>query len=592
MRNNEFMMALNALCHQRDLSKDVVFDAIETALQAAYRRDFEHDPNIEVEMDRTTGEARVFVDWRVVDEVEDDSSQLALDEAQAKFGDHVAVGDTLREERTPRNFGRIAAQTAKQVILQRIREAERDRAFHEYSSREGEIVLGTVQSVDSRNGLVRLSLGKVEAVMPVSEQLPNERYRVGQRVRGFVSDVNRVTRGPQITLSRTHKEMLRRLLEMEVPEIANGTVEVRAIAREPGARSKVAVAAMQPGVDPVGACVGMKGIRIQNIVNELNGEKIDVVAWSPDESIYVANALSPAKVMETLLDPGNEEGRTAVVVVPDRQLSLAIGKEGQNARLAAKLTGWRIDIKNASEMHEERDRLAARHAAYEAKVARQRQEEAERLAAAEALLAEAQAAPAADAVTESVAPTAADKLAFDELAPAEEAVAAPADEGVSKVDAAPEPVQKAAPTQAQPAPDVVEKTPPAKPQPAPASMPEQRKPAPKPTPKAAPQPQPSYDDWLDEEDDYEEEEVAETPQSPLGLPFYTLNERGEAQSLDETLERNRRDKKKKSRKGQQGPGKRSSRGGWEDDDSDASSSSRKRGKPSRSPRPWSEDKNW
>ena len=390
MRNNEFMLALNALCAERDLSKDVVFDAIESALQAAYRRDFEHDPNVTVVMDRKTGAASVYVEKKVVEYVQSRRSEISIEDARRIYGSETNIDDIVREEQTPRNFGRIAAQTAKQVILQRIREAERDRLYHDYASREGELVMGVVQSIDHKTRAVRLGLGKAEAALPRSEQLPGERYRIGQRLRAYVAEVNRAHRGPQITVSRTHRQMLRRLLELEVPEITNGTVELRSIAREAGARSKIAVAALQPGIDPVGACVGMKGIRIQNIVNELNGEKIDVVQWNPDEVVYVANSLSPAKVVDVFLDEDHEEGKTAIVVVPDKQLSLAIGKEGQNARLAAKLTGWRIDIKSSSEASEEQVRLANRKANRSQHKSRREQEEDARLAAARALLAEAE----------------------------------------------------------------------------------------------------------------------------------------------------------------------------------------------------------
>lgn len=346
MATSEFILALNALCMEKNLSKDTVYEAIERALHKAYRSEFSHDPNVTVVMDRTSGEARVFAEWKVVKEVEDPQLEMAVDDAQKRYGAETKVGDVVKEERTPKNFNRIAAQTAKQMILQGIKEAERDRLYHDFAGRSGEIVLGTVQSIDNKSGAVRVALGKAEAVLPRNEQMPNDKYRIGQRLRVYVSEVQKVNRGPQIIVSRTHRNMLKRLLELEVPEIANGTVDIRSIAREAGARSKVSVAALQPGIDPVGACVGMKGTRIQSIVNELNGEKIDIVPWSPDDALYVSNALSPAKVIETLLEGENDEGKTAIVVVPDKQLSLAIGKEGQNARLAAKLTGWRIDIKS------------------------------------------------------------------------------------------------------------------------------------------------------------------------------------------------------------------------------------------------------
>ncbi len=571
------MMALNALCHDRELSKDVVFDAIETALHAAYRRDFEQEPNIYVEMDRSTGEAQVYVDWTVVEEVEDPRAQISLKEAQEKFGPHVQIGEVHREKRTPKNFGRIAAQTAKQVILQRIREAERDRTYHEYASREGEIVMGTVQSVDNKTGAVHLSLGKAEAILPRNEQLPGERYRVGQRVRGYVAEVNKNSRGALITFSRTHRHLLRRLLELEVPEIANGSVEIRAIAREAGARSKVAVAALQPGIDPVGACVGMKGIRIQSIVNELNGEKIDVVQWSPDESVYVANALSPAKVIETFLEDGNEEGQTAIVVVPDKQLSLAIGKEGQNARLAAKLTGWRIDIKSASEASEERVRLAEREARRREDMDRRRAEEQKRLAAARALLAEAESDHDAPGEEDEalVAVSPADRIAFEEFE-------APAARGAQPQPTMPDPVKEVPPVALPPVeakPAQPEPKPEVKAQPQPQPQPAPRAPVAQPQP--TPPPPPPVQEWEEDEDEEDEEDMP-SGKAKVPMLFYTLNDRGEAESLDDTVERQKRAQKKK-KKGKAGP---------EREEKGRELPDRDKGKSRRGRRPWSEDTNW
>ncbi|HEX8681095.1 MAG TPA: transcription termination factor NusA [Ardenticatenaceae bacterium] len=535
MRNNEFMMALNALCAERDLSKDVVFDAIETALHAAYRRDFEQAPNVTVTMDRSSGEAKVFVEWNVVDEVQDDRYEIPVDEARATYGPEHKAGDVVREERTPKNFGRIAAQTAKQVILQRIREAERDKLYTDYASRESEIIMGTVQSLDSKTGAVRLSLGKAEALLPRGEQLPGERYRIGQRVRAYVFEVNRANRGPQITVSRTHKQMLRRLLELEVPEIANGTVEIRSIAREPGARSKVAVSAVQPGIDPVGACVGMKGTRIQSIVNELNGEKIDVVQWNPDESAYVANALSPAKVIETFLEENNDEGKTAIVVVPDKQLSLAIGKEGQNARLAAKLTGWRIDIKSASEAGAERVRLTEMEARRREDELRRRREDEERLTAARALLAAAEGTDEGVAEDEVLVPVSAvDELAFSQ--PVMPEIVAPVAEREPEVEE--RPAAAAAPIVEQPVLPIVERQPqPPTPQPQ------------RPTVAAQPQPVEVFDygnQVEEEEEDVEEEDATPAARSKSTMIFYTMNARGESESLDDAVER-RKDKKKKGK---------------------------------------------
>jgi N utilization substance protein A len=352
--NKEFISAINQVCHERQLSREIVLEAIEAALISAYKRNFGAAQTITANIDPETGAARVFVEKEVVGEVIDSKAQITLEEA-LKHESGVSIGDLMQFEATPGDFGRIAAQTAKQVILQRIREAERDSLYNSYAEREGEIINGTVQSIEPQQ--VTLSLGKVEALLPRSEQIPTERYGIGQRLRAYVSEVQKTSRGPAIIVSRTNRNMLRRLLELEVPEIYNGTVEIKSISREAGYRSKVAVVALQEGVDPVGSCVGMRGVRIQSIVNELNGEKIDVVQWSPDVATFIANGLSPAKVLNVILQD-DLNGKTAVVVVPDKQLSLAIGKEGQNARLAAKLTGWRIDIKSATEAAEEALRKA------------------------------------------------------------------------------------------------------------------------------------------------------------------------------------------------------------------------------------------
>jgi N utilization substance protein A len=378
---NDFIIAINQVCAERQLSKEVVLEAVEAALISAYRRNFGSAQNILARIDPESGEAQVYAEKEVVAEVRDQKSEILLAEAREIAAD-VEVGQKVLIESTPRDFGRIAAQTAKQVILQRIREAEREALYTSYAEREGELINGTVQNVDYLSGAVTLNLGKTEAILPRREQIPTERYHANQRLRAYVMEVNRTNRGPQIIVSRTQRNMLRRLLELEVPEIFNGTVEIKGIAREAGSRSKVAVAALQDGVDPVGACVGMRGVRIQNIVNELNGEKIDVVAWSPDTDAFVANALSPAKVVGVTLEE-DSNGKTATVVVPDKQLSLAIGKEGQNARLAAKLTGWRIDIKSVSEMAEE----ALRKKEEAARIAAESVEE-DLLATAEAILLE------------------------------------------------------------------------------------------------------------------------------------------------------------------------------------------------------------
>ncbi|MFQ6001226.1 MAG: transcription termination factor NusA [Anaerolineae bacterium] len=357
---SDFIRAINQVCAERGLSEEVVLEAVEQALVSAYKRDFGGLANVTAKIAPDSGQVRIFTEKEVVEEVEDDRSQISLGEAR-ELVEEVALGETVLVETTPSNFGRIAAQTAKQVILQRIREAERDALYEAFADKEGEILNGMVQSINSQ--AVILSLGKAEAILPRSEQVPNERYRPRQRLRVYVLSVTKTSRGPQIIVSRTHWAMLRRLLELEVPEIYNGTVEIKAIAREPGSRSKVAVAALQPGVDPVGACVGMRGVRIQSIVNELGGEKIDIVEWSPDPKEFIAKALSPARPVSVELVEDKEMGKTAIVVVPEKQLSLAIGREGQNARLAAKLTGWRIDIMSPAEAAERVARLAAKETA-------------------------------------------------------------------------------------------------------------------------------------------------------------------------------------------------------------------------------------
>jgi N utilization substance protein A len=349
---SDFMLAINQLCAERKLSHEVVLEAVEAALISAYKRNFGSATNIEARIEPSTGDVRIYAVKEVVESVEDDNAQVSVEDALGEDPE-IQLGESVLIETTPRDFGRIAAQTAKQVILQRIREAERDALYSTLVDKAGEIALGTIQSVEYPAGDVIVNVEGAEALLPVREQVPGERYRRGGRLRAYVVDVRRGNRGPQITLSRRSPALLGRLLELEVPEIFNGTVEVKAIAREAGSRSKVAVHATRDGVDPVGSCVGVRGGRIQTIVNELGGEKIDVVQWDSEFGSFIANALSPAKVMNVLLDDDPETGKTATVIVPDRQLSLAIGKEGQNARLAAKLTGWRIDIKSATETAEE-----------------------------------------------------------------------------------------------------------------------------------------------------------------------------------------------------------------------------------------------
>jgi len=340
----DFMLAITQLSAEKNLPKDVVLFAVENALALAYKKGGLFAPNqdISVKINPTSGDVRVYLRRTVVEAVTDPKNEIDLAEAQA-INTSAAFGESIEIEATPTSAGRIAAQTARQVILQRLHEAEHNAVFEEYSGKEGDVVTGTVQRVEPRQVLV--DIGHAEAILPPSEQAKNERYRVGQRLRVYVLEVARTSRGPQVIVSRAHRNLLRRLFELEIPEIYNGAVEIKSVAREAGQRSKVAVAARQEGIDPVGCCVGLRGIRIQSIVNELNGERIDVIPWDPNAAKFISNALSPAQITSVALD---EAARTATVVVPDKQLSLAIGKEGQNARLAARLTGWRIDIKNAT----------------------------------------------------------------------------------------------------------------------------------------------------------------------------------------------------------------------------------------------------
>ncbi len=348
--SNELQSAFKEIKDFRDLPEDIILDALQSALVSAYRKDTGASAAqaIEAEIDPDSGRTKVFVEKEVVDEVYSDATEVTLERArfykpEAELNDIVMV----QVDNTTRNFGRIAAQTAKQVILQKIREAERNALYDEFINREGDLITGTVQSTNARK--VTLSLGRAEADLPRQQQIPGERYRTHEKIRVYVVEVAKSNRGPQILVSRAHRNMLRRLLEYEVPEIYNGQVEIKNIAREAGHRSKVAVAALQDGIDPVGACVGMRGIRIQNIVKELHNEKIDVIEWNTDAVAFITKALSPARVTGVYLDDDPIDGRTAAVLVPEDQLSLAIGREGQNARLAAKLTGWRIDIKSVAE---------------------------------------------------------------------------------------------------------------------------------------------------------------------------------------------------------------------------------------------------
>ncbi len=351
---SEFILAFNEICEQRGLPKEDVFDALKTALASAYRRDMNvsNTQQVIAEIDSRTGDPTIYAEKEIVDSIFDGRTEVLMKDARRLSHpdtdvDSLKMGDLVLVDSTTATFGRIAAQTAKQVLLQRVREAEREQLFEDFSGREGELVNGTVQSISGQH--ITIGLGRTEAILPKSQQVRGERYRAHDKIRVYVLEVRRTSRGPQIFVSRNHRNLLRRLLELEVPEIYNGQVEIKSIAREAGQRSKVAVMALQPGVDPVGACVGMRGVRIQSIVRELNDEKIDVIEWNPDQETFIAKALSPARVSHVFLDDHPDDGKTAVVVVPDDQLSLAIGREGQNARLGAKLTGWRIDIKSLTE---------------------------------------------------------------------------------------------------------------------------------------------------------------------------------------------------------------------------------------------------
>jgi len=339
--SRDFVGALLQLNAEKQISREQLIGAVEDGIQSAYRR-VAGDEDIHVRIDAENGKIRVFRARRVVGEIEDEFTEMTLEQAHA-IDPHAGVGDLVETEQLDGDvFGRIGAQTAKQIVLQRIREVERDQVFDQFASREGELMTGTVNRVEPR--AIILDVGKnVEAILATTEQSALEHYRIGQNVKAFVLEVRRSTKGPQIFVSRTHKGFLKRLFELEVPEIHSGTVEIKAVAREAGSRSKVAVSSRQEGLDPVGATVGQRGARVQAVVAELSGEKIDVIPWSDDPAVFVANALSPAQVISVDID---EEHRIASVTVPERMLSLAIGREGQNARLAARLTGWRIDIRS------------------------------------------------------------------------------------------------------------------------------------------------------------------------------------------------------------------------------------------------------
>lgn len=340
----ELLQALEQLEKEKGIEKETLIEALEQALISAYKKNFGSAQNVEVSLDRSTGQIRVYALKTIVDEITDIATQMSLEQAK-RFGADFEVGDIVEVEVTPRKFGRIAAQTAKQVIMQRIREAERNIVYEEFLRREEDIVNGVISRYDRKN--VIIDLGKAEAILPPSEQTPGEVYNVHDRIKVYILNVKKTNKNPLIYVSRTHPGLVKRLLELEVPEIADGTVEIKTIAREAGSRTKVAITSRNENVDPVGACVGQRGSRIRAIVDELRGEMIDVIKWSSNIEEYIAASLSPAKVLQVEID---EENKMARVIVPDFQLSLAIGKEGQNARLAAKLTGWKIDIKSESQL--------------------------------------------------------------------------------------------------------------------------------------------------------------------------------------------------------------------------------------------------
>jgi len=435
--NRDFVTALLQLNAEKQVPRDQLIHTVEDAIQSAYRRQ-PGDEDVCVRIDGETGKVRVFRAKVAVGEVTDPLTEFGLDEAQA-FNPTAVLGDLVEiEEMDPNSFGRIHAQTAKQVVLQRLREAERDVAFDQFASRDGELITGTVNRIEPRAIILEMvgqgGVARAEAILATTEQSPLEHYRIGQNVKALVLEVRRGLRGPQLFISRSHKNFLRRLFELEVPEIHNGTVEIKAIAREAGSRSKVAVWSRQDGLDPVGATVGQRGARVQAVVAELAGEKIDVIPWNDDPAVFVANALSPAQVLDVQID---EEHRIASVTVPERMLSLAIGREGQNARLAAKLTGWRIDIRSDVSVAEA------------AKVA----EEAIVQAAADARAAEAAAAepePAAKpapkprAKKAAVEPVAAEAEAPSEVAPAAKAATKPAAKAPTKPAAKPAAAEQAA----------------------------------------------------------------------------------------------------------------------------------------------------
>ena len=345
--NKELILALEELEKEKGIKKEYVLESIETALVTAYKRNFDALENVRVDIDHNTGATHIYSIKDVVEHANDEVTEISLEEAH-KINRELKLDDTVEVEIVPKDFGRIAAQTAKQVIVQKLREVERDLMFDEYTNKKGEIVSGIIQKADKN--IVIVDLGNIEGIMLAKDQVQTERYRVNDKIKAYIVNVERGLKGaPQVMISRSHPDFVRKLLEFEIPEIYEGVIEIKNVSRDAGSRSKVAVYSPDPNIDPVGSCVGAKGVRIQNVINELNGEKIDVIEWDEDPSVYIASALLPAQILAVDI---KEEDKFAEVIVPDDQLSLAIGKAGQNARLAAKLTNWKIDIKSESQFRE------------------------------------------------------------------------------------------------------------------------------------------------------------------------------------------------------------------------------------------------
>ena len=347
--NKDFLDALTELEREKNISKEDIITAIEDAVELAYKKNYGNYPNVRVLVDREDGEVLVLMSKEVVSEVEDDMMEVSLEEARS-YDERYEVGDVIEYQVDPKDFGRIAAQTAKQVVVQRIREAERRNSYDEFVNKQGEIVTAKIERIN--NGTMFLSVGNSEGILPLSEQVKTEYFNVGDRIKVYVIDVKKATKGPQIFLSRSHPGLVRRLFELEVPEISDGTVEIKGIAREAGSRTKIAVYSHDENVDPVGACVGNRGTRVQNIVDELFGEKIDIIVWDEDPAVLISNVLKPAEVEGVYINYVSEKEKMATAVVPEQQLSLAIGREGQNVRLAARVSGWKIDIKSKSQLED------------------------------------------------------------------------------------------------------------------------------------------------------------------------------------------------------------------------------------------------